>query len=153
MGYYTRTTAVDFTIPADKVDDAYKAVCALNWRNDLKRGGRYPQEPGADDSQPRPDKWFSWMDWNYHETCKELKEVMEALGFEDCSMTEQGFDLGWYDSKTGNEDCFIEALAPFADPGSYINWQGEDSEDRYRWEVRGGELIRMHAAAIEWIDD
>jgi hypothetical protein len=44
-----------------------------------------------------------------------------------------------YDSKVGQEDLFLEAIAPFATPGSYIEWKGEDGF-RWRDEVDGGTL-------------
>ena len=106
MGYYTKITDSTLTIPADNLEPAYQAMCKLNWNNSIKNGGRYPKNPDADDSAPRDDKWFSWMDWNYHETCSDAKSILEALGFET-ELTDDGLVIFGYDSKTGNEDVFI----------------------------------------------
>ena len=149
MGYYVTLTDSDFVVPADKLDEAYEAVCKLNFTvsNDAKRGGRFPKSEDYVDNNPNPDAWFSWMDWNYHETCKDLGEVLHNLGF-DVDQDDDGLALTYYDNKTGQEDLFIETLARFVPDGSYMDWTGEDGE-RERWEVKDGKLVRLHAE-ITW---
>ena len=71
-------------IPYDKLDEAYRVMCQLNFNNSLKRGGQFS---ASDDravvpNQPTPTRWFSWMDWNYHETCKDAGEIFEMLSFD-----------------------------------------------------------------------
>lgn len=124
MGYYIRTETVSIFIPKEKYDAAYKALCELNSRNDLKRGGRYPSEYNNSDG-PNPHIWFSWMDWNYPETCKNLIEVLDQIGF-TATEDEHGIIDLEYDSKTGNEEWFLCALAPFVQHGSQIHFIGED---------------------------
>lgn len=149
MGYYTKITDSNFTIPAENLDAAYQAMCKLNWNNKIKSGGIRPGNPDADDSAPRDDKWFSWMDWNYHETCRNSKEILEALGFE-VDFNDQGdLYVVSYDSKSGNEEHFIKALAPYAT--GYICWVGEDG-CQYKWEIEDGEFV-SYTGEIEWRRD
>jgi hypothetical protein len=144
MGYNVSTTETNWTIPADKVEDAYKAVCALNHDPNARKGG------GSWGGGQRIEVWFSWMSANYDTECKDLCEVMEMVGF-DCGLEEDGtFYLGWYDSKTGDEDQFLAALAPFSTEGSYLVWQGEDGA-LWRNEVVGGQMVTKQAK-IEWVE-
>lgn len=130
MGYYVKIIRNDFSIKKERGEEAYRAVCELNRYDDRKRGGRWggnPSEKPADSKSvsSNPDKWFSWMPWNYDETCKNLAEVLEALGF-GIEETEAEIRILDYDSKAGQEDLFLEALAPYVEPGSYLLWLGED---------------------------
>ena len=111
MGYYVRTEQSTFTIKAEHIDEAFTAVKALNARNELKTGGTSRKQPRPADSVSvgTPEKWFSWMEWNYDETCESLTDVLEALGF-DCDTDENGnITLDWYDSKSGNEDVSLDS--------------------------------------------
>ena len=145
MGYYVMTKEVSFMIPKEKLDEAFKAVCELNQHNDLKRGGRWPRD---EKDGPHENVWFSWMPWDYHETCDGLGEVLEHLGFEVADTENGGLVILYYDSKTGQETLFLEALAPFVAEGSFIEWMGED-QTFWRDFVKDGKLIQQ-APNITW---
>lgn len=137
MGYYINTESTDWVIPTDKINDAYKALCDLNNRNDLKSGGIFPQDESLKDSNtPTPSRWFAWMDANYHETCSTLQEILQMLGFDPFEV-DGGLEVGSYNSKTGSQDIFLAALAPFTRPDSWMTWAGEDGE-RWRTIVKDG---------------
>lgn len=153
MGYYVHTTAVSFRIKKENLDAAFKAACELNWRNDLKRGGRYGA--GRPDPLPEgPNEWvcFSWVDWNYHKTCKDLAEVMSQFRF-GVEFDSRGdiVDLS-FDSKTGNEDELLEAIAPFVEPGSYIEWRGEE-DDIWRNGFYDGNMTTQQGRLVEQWED
>lgn len=61
-----------------------------------------------------------------------LMYVFERLGFEWEITAPEGEDeelrLVNYDSKTGGEDHFLEAVAHFVTPGSFLEWRGEEGE-------------------------
>jgi hypothetical protein len=145
MGYYVKITDANFVIPADKVDDAYEAVCELNQHNELKTGGAFPR---TDKDGPHDKIWFSWMSWDYPEVCDDLLEVLEMVGFEVEFNMDDGLSILGYDSKTGCEQTFLAALAPFAKAGSFINWEGEDG-DLFRHQVEGGELV-FREGRVTW---
>ena len=51
-----------------------------------------------------------------------------------------------YSDKTGNEDIFLCALAPFIESGSEITWVGEDNE-RWKHTFRDGKMY-FHRSKI-----
>lgn len=136
MGYEINITDANFTIPAKNLDAAYQEMCALNQHDDLKHGG---SSTGA--------KWFPWMDQNYPETCKNAQDILEQLGFHTETQMDGSLSLVSYDSKVGQEDLFLDVIAPFVANGSYIEWKGEDG-DRWRHEIDGGRLIQKTGRII-----
>lgn len=127
MGYYVNIVNSTCTLSKKKADKAYKILCELNNRNDLKNGGSSPRtkEDEAEIKAGKPNKtiWFSWMPWNYPETCKTVQEIFEKLGF--TISEDDGFIyINGYDSKTGNEDAFLEAIGKLL--RGEIEWSGED---------------------------
>ena len=151
MGYYVDTTETLIFISKDKFEDCYKAMCKLNDRDELKSGGGW-NTSGITSDNPRPKelnyhpaKWFSWMEANYPDECKNMEEVLEALGFENIIYNENGDLIGLtYSSKTGQEELFFEAMAPFIVKDSYINWRGEDNE-LWQWYFDGENMHIKHA--------
>lgn len=141
MGYYVRTIEQDIFLPKVHFDAVYKEMCKLNDHDELKRGGGWggidssitSQSPRPEGMNYHPAKWFSWMDANYPETCLSMEEVLTSLGFELRFDDEGNLIAMFYDNKTGQEELFIETMAPFMKDGSYIHWAGEDD---YYWETR-----------------
>lgn len=135
MGYYVNIVAADFGIPRKKWNAAFEAVAELNEYDGLKTGGRW----GGGKQQER---WFAWMDADYPAKARQKAEsgdvphplmyVFERLGFEWEITAPEGEDeelrLVNYDSKTGGEDHFLEAVAHFVTPGSFLEWRGEEGE-------------------------
>lgn len=138
MGYYVKIVDSDFTIKKLGFDRGFQIVCDLNVRDDLKGGGKFGGDPTPKPADSKscassPDKWFSWMPWNYDEVCKSLPEVLEMLGFW-IDYNDDGDITGLsYSDKTGAEDVFLDALRPIIKEGSYIVWEGEDD---YEWVTR-----------------
>lgn len=155
MGYFVTTTDCNFFLPKENLDAAYKAMCDLNQRDDKKHGGRFTKDGLSYDS-PRPAglnyhpaRWFSWMHPDYPSKCKSAMEVLQALGF-DADLDEGGNIVSLsYDNKTGSEELFLEAIAPFVKDGSYICWRGEDGYE-YRWLFQGGKMIEQSIVRKEW---
>ena len=118
MGYYVQIVHSDFTIRKGGLPDrGFQIVCDLNSRDDLKGGGKFggtsgPKPAGSKTCASSPDKWFSWMLWNYDEVCDSLPEVLEEPGF-GIDYNDDGDIVGLsYHSKTGDEACFLDALRP-----------------------------------------
>ena len=131
MGYYVTTEDINIIVPKDLLEPAYKAVLAMNEDDNLKRGG------GGMGTERK--FWFSWMPEDLS-TLTDLKDVMENLGF-DTNYNEAGdLVLGHYDSKTGQEDLFLDAIAPFVQEMSYAIWKGEDNSF-YKWEFNDGKML------------
>lgn len=145
MGYYVETIEVNFTIPSSNLDDAYKAMCELNQHNELKSGGRHPSE---DKDGPHDGVWFSWMHWNYDEVYETAKEILEALGFELYEDENGDLSISYYNSKIGNENHFLNAIAPYVADSSYIEWRGEDGS-MWRSFFTDGKMVEQ-TAVITW---
>lgn len=149
MGYYVNGNG-KFSIKTNDMDAAYKALCDLNQRDDIKRGGSYGGG-GIDQGSPRPDglnyhpaRWFSWMDADYPSKLGDLDAILSCLGFEFTISEEGGVRTytTWYDSKIGQEDEFFSVLAPFITAGE-IYWRGEDG-NQWKWLFTDG--------ALRWFD-
>lgn len=147
MGYYTSTYRTNIFLDKKHFDAVYKKMCELNDFHDLKRGGSFGSnnDPVETDRYPR-NKWFSWMDYNYPETCRDMKAILIQLGF-SLEFDENGnlIGLDYYD-KTGAEDYFISCFAGFVDDGNYIEWKGEENEDYYRFIFRDGKMLKQQGS-------
>jgi hypothetical protein len=149
MGYYIGTEDVNIFLGKEHFDDVYKRMCEINDYHDLKRGGSYGgnNDTTEDDRYPK-DKWFSWMAYNYPETCPDMKSIFDALGFElDFDEAGNLVGLGYWD-KSGNEDYFLSCFAGYVKDGSYIQWKGEESEDYYRYLFKDGKMIAQRATMV-----
>ncbi len=137
MGYYVTLEASNFRIAPENLEAAYRALCDLNTNpqyTHLKSGGSWS-------GGKQTAKWFAWMDEDYHETCKSAKEILQMVGF-DVAVNESGtLSVYNYDSKTGSESLFIDAISHLANPDWYMEWRGEDG-DRYRWSATGNQTAQ-----------
>lgn len=130
MGYYVEILESTFTIPVDKLDEAYSRMCQLNFTvpNSKKSGGSWSSGDLSKDKAPEygpyEAAWFSWMPWNYHEQYTSAEEILDALGF-DIDYNDNGdLEITGYDSKTGQEELFLESICDISK--GYIVWKGED---------------------------
>lgn len=130
MGYYVTLEESTAVIPTDKLDEAYKRLCDLNKRDDLKTGG------------------FPWMDPDYPSKCAGTTEIFVALGFE-CYEEDDGLHIESYDAKAGAEDLFVQTVADLFEPDTYMQWRGEEGE-QWRWEFTGTKEIIHKEAVVTW---
>jgi hypothetical protein len=120
MGYYVKIKSSTARIPAANLQRAYQKMCALNTtHHNQKRGGSW--SGGKQDAA-----WFSWMDANYPETCRDAQAVLEQLGFYTEYNAQGDLLIHGYDSKTGQEDLFMAAIENEA--CGEIQWFGEEGE-------------------------
>lgn len=140
MGYFVH--AIDSTafIRRENLEKAYEALCALNADDSIKGGGNFgtPRvRPACSRSVSRnPNRWFSWMPWNYDEICADASEILEHLGFYTSFDKEGSLHFSEYDDKTGQEELFVRAIAHLIEPGTYIRWIGEE-EELWEWQFDG----------------
>ena len=153
MGYYVRSIHSNFFMDKVHFDAAYKKLCELNDYDELKRGGQFGSGIKEENDKYNKNKWFSWMDYNYPETCPDMFSVLSQVGF--------GFDhddegnlvsLYYDDNKTGNEDYFLCALAPFVKDGSFIVFKGEEDDDYFRYIFKDGYMyLERGQTEITWV--
>jgi hypothetical protein len=140
MGYYVSLEEADFKIP--ETEEVLNVLKDLNRLDHLKTGGQYSGGVTL-------KRWFAWMPENYDQTVKSVAEVFNLLGFETDTESYDGEYVGltYYDSKTGSEDIFIDAVAPFVANGSYLSWRGEEGE-RWRQTVEHGKISTQYATTV-----
>lgn len=131
MGYYVSGNGA-LRIKAENLGKAYEALMALNDAPDKAKRG------GSSGGGQEPRFWYSWMPEDLR-TLKDTKEVFDTLGFETTIDDSNGdLVITCYDNKTGQEDVFFAAAAPFIEDGDY-EWTGEDG-DFWAWEFADGKM-------------
>lgn len=141
MGYYVQITDGSPVLPKERLDEAYARLCELNDHDEWKRGGSY----GGDFE---PEKWFSWMQPNYPETCADVKAILEDVGYE-VEYINGDLAIQNYDNKHGCEDLFIWYISDLFNPGSELVWRGEDGE-MWKWQFGDGQKTVVLEPTIGW---
>jgi len=131
MGYYVSGNG-ELRIKKENLDKAHDALMALqDAPNKAKRGG----SSGGDKA---PRFWYSWMPEDLR-TLTDTKAVFAELGFEVRDDENGDLLISCYDNKTGQEDVFIAAAAPFIEDGDY-EWTGEDGIF-WLWKFEDGRMF------------
>ena len=133
MGYHVRATAMSVRVRIEDEDAAFKALVAFNSECPpaMKRGGTI-------DELGRERKWFSWMREDFSEY-DSLGMILNEIGF-SYDLSDGWISLsGWHGDKQGQEDLLMEVVAPWVEPGSFVEWIGEDCY-RYRWDFEDARL-------------
>lgn len=91
------------------------------------------------------ERWYSWTDTNTLRNATSIIDVLEEFGFHCQTDADGNLMLMDYDSKVGQEDILLEVLAPYWEPGSNIEWRGEDGSlwenDLAEGTVREGRVV------------
>jgi len=142
MGYHIEATEISVRIKTQDEDAAFRAICAFNAEcpPTMKRGGTVGEDG-------KEEKWFSWMRADFSEYA-DLREVLREMGFSLDAWDGWMVLTGWHGDKRGQEDLLMESIARWVEPGSYVNWIGEDCA-RWRWEFSDDRLW-VRAATTGW---
>lgn len=132
MGYYVSGNG-ELRIKQENLGKAYEALMALQDAPEkAKRGG----SSGGDKA---PRYWFSWMPEDLR-TLADTKAVFAELGFEVHEEVPTGdLIISCYDNKSGQEDVFFAAAAPFIEDDEY-EWTGEDGTF-WLWKFEDGRMF------------
>lgn len=125
MGYNVWIQESTFNIPDFYLDNAYQAMCDLNKDNSKKRGGAGNSLELQKSNEYSDNIWFAFMEPDYPNHCADAADIFIALGF-DITLDSKGLNIVGYDTKQGQEDLFLEAVAQYAN--GFIIWRGEDGE-------------------------
>lgn len=136
MGYYIRLEESTFNIPADKLDEAFARLKALNHKPGVEKNG------GSYSGGRYTAKWFSWMSEKYDEEAKDAEDIFKMLGFYTECNPDDGLTLTGYDSKIGQESLFLQEVADLANEGWYIEFTGEDGA-RFRYTAQGEQQAKV----------
>ena len=131
MGYYVSGCG-ELRIKQENLGKAYEALMALQDAPEkAKRGG----SSGGDKA---PRFWYSWMPEDLR-TLADTKAVFAELGFEVSDNEDGDLLISCYDNKTGQEDVFFAAAAPFIEDDEY-EWTGEDGTF-WLWKFEDGRMF------------
>lgn len=125
MGYYVNIVSSNAGIRPEvqpTVLAIWKAMNAPEF-DSFKNGGSWG-------GGKQTAKWYSWMDEKYDQICHTVESVLDMLGFEYDVMADGEIIITNYDSKTGQEDLFFEAVKPYIT--GHITWEGEEGE-QWTW--------------------
>lgn len=140
MGRSITLIGQKFTIDASKVSAAFAAVLALRPTEKNSRGRTHD----ADGSR---HCHFAWIRQEALQSATSLSDYVLHWGYTGTE-DEYGFRLTGGDvGKLGDEATLFGALAPYADPGSYVEYAEEGT--RWRFIVRDG-LLHTETAKISW---
>lgn len=129
-----KTMDVDFTIPAENTQEAFQALCNLNTKDELKSGCIFSSQKlikpeNSTSLAEDPSMRFINMPWNYDEVCETVEEILELLNFSVEKDLEGDVHILFFESdRGGDEEVFVEALAPYVKSGSFIEWQANSGE-------------------------
>jgi hypothetical protein len=151
MGYCISQRDCKFVIKAANKSAALKAARALAPVGESRGGGGN-----------RTERWFMWMNgrdlraatsleqmlewWRYAPTFAKNRPKEFTAPVIDADVDIIGVDF--QGEKIGEEKFLWNALAPFIEPGSYIEMQGEDGE-RWRWTFDGKTCTEIQAK-VTW---
>lgn len=131
MGYYVSGNG-SLRIKSENLGKAYEALMALqDAPPKAKRGG----SAGGSEA---PRFWYSWMPEDLR-TLADTKAVFAELGFEVIDDESGDLLIRCYDSKSGQEEVFFAAAAPFIEDGEY-EWTGEDGTF-WMWKFEDGKMF------------
>lgn len=151
MGYYITINNTNILVMKEDFQNIYKKMCELNNYDELKRGGGYGKLEEQGESKWNPNKWFSWMPYNYPDLYSTMEKILEEVGFElyldkDGNLTGMG-----YHNKSGNEDYFLSCFAGYVKDNSYIEFKGEGDDDYYRYVFKDNKMTMQRGEiSIAW---
>lgn len=128
MGYYMSLQDSSFEIKKNKISSAAKAIRSLD------DGTRY-----------------SWVD-NGFSKAKSIEVLFAAWRFE-CERDANGdiLYMVWDGEKSGDERVLFNAIAPYVEKGSFLEWHGEDGE-MWRW-IFDGKQMKEIKPKITWNEE
>lgn len=128
MGYCVEVLDMKVRIRKENLEEAYRRMCALNDRTDLKHSG----------SMLPDGTWssFSWIHKDYPEQCIDAREIFEELRFQCVEADGTLIIHSFIGEKIGDEDIFFKEIEDLVEDGSYAEWLGEDGE-RWKWFFNG----------------
>jgi hypothetical protein len=100
-----------------------------------------------------PETKYAYVDRNWRKA-RDLYATFEAWGYEPTMEDGDGapgdiIELSTSNEVLGDEERLFEAIAPYVEPGSYIEYAGRDG-DMWRWSFDGKKLVTLRPR-IEWV--
>ena len=150
MGYYIKLEESNAALKAADLPEVLKRLHTMDKYEPLKSGGSYS-------NGGKIASWYAWMPRDLSELTT-VQDFLEQVGFE-VELDNDLLVFNGYDSKTGCEQEFIWAIAPFivlAEKETdakhpYMVWRGEDGST-WRWSFVDGAMVEQ-SAIVTWQDE
>jgi hypothetical protein len=135
MGYCMSQQESTFSIKPLNVPGALAAIKAL---------------AGSETITDASGRHFSWVDTREFLEAQTLPGAMKAWRWflDSDDETDEIHDITFEGEKLGDDAVLFDAIAPFVEPGSYIEMLGEDGS-LWRW-VFDGKTCQEKSANISW---
>ncbi|MFA5135641.1 MAG: hypothetical protein WC505_07710 [Patescibacteria group bacterium] len=144
MGYEISLQNCEFTIKEKNLSKAFDAAHEI-----LSDAHKNEMHGGSWQNRKRLEWCYSWVDMEKAKACKSLEGILEEFGWDAIHDTEGNIcGLEFEDRKIGQEEVLFRAIAPYVEPGSFIEILGEDGT-RWRW-VFDGSVLKELQATIVW---
>lgn len=139
MGYHITQRASEFKIKSENKAKALEAIKALATQTSRMGGGSSTGE-----------RWFAWVPTEDFVKATTLPEAMGAWRWSVSEDEKTGdiIDIGFNGEKLGDDEILLEAIAPYVEPGSYIEIEGEEGA-LWRW-LFDGVWLEEKNAKISW---
>jgi len=135
MGYCMNQQEATFTIKPSNLAGALASIKALAGGETIKdASGRHYSWVSTEDFVKAETLSEAMNAWRWHVTCDEETGEVENILFEG--------------EKLGDDPKLFNAIAPFVEPGSYIEMQGEDGS-LWRW-FFDGKTCKEKQAIVSW---
>lgn len=144
MGYYIEQRECDFRIKAENLGKALDAIKAL--AGFVITGGGCIYEGGK-----VAERRFSWVRTEQFATAATLSDALHAWRWEIEFDGDGSGDVCWImfqGEKIGNDNILLQAIAPYVEPGCFIEMLGEDGA-LWRWTFNGTTMVEQYAT-ITW---
>ena len=126
MGYYMNSMNCSFALKKENVKAAWESI-----KNLLQE-----------------KKEIGWTSWESIKNCCSFEEVMAECGWEVYINEKGDYDaIIFINEKASNDIVILNAIAPYVEPNSYIQMQGEDGEI-WRWVFEDGQVKEIYPTIL-----
>jgi len=139
MGYCIDQKDTVFKMKADNLPKALAALKAIAGDKDRMGGG-----------SSSGDCWFSWCDMSYVDE-DNFGDAFAKLNWDVREYLDDDgniIDVEFVGEKSGDDEYILNTIAPFVEPGSYIEMHGEDGA-LWRW-FFDGKTCEEKSATVTW---
>jgi hypothetical protein len=142
MGYCMWLQSYNFAIKDENKPKALAAIKELAGQE--QRGGGRVSRVGKTASYH-----FSWVTTANFIAAETLEDAMRAWRWrlERFSRNEDKYEIEFMGEKSGDDDILFNAIAPFMEPGSFIEMIGEDQKV-WRWYFDGKKCHEQDADVV-----
>ncbi len=126
MGYHMSMMEVSFRLSKTRSAEALAAIKAL---------------AGSETIHDGSGEHFSWVDTQGVTSAKTLEDALRAWRWDPSADDAGNIESLWFvGEKLGDDMRLFQAIAPFVEPGSYLQMIGDD-DSIWRWRFDG---IQVH---------